>query len=168
MYQIFIVEDEIALSEPLVDYLSAKKYQVTAVSTLQAGRDFLAGTRPDLVILDLNLPDGSGLDLLDEHPAPNAPATLILTGDNNLETAVDAVRRGAFDYLVKPFAFSELQARIEALVRRAEPESPDTVLHVADLEMDLLKREVRRNDEKIDLQPREFRLLKFFRAIWFA
>ena len=85
----------------------------------------------------------------------------MLSALGEVDDRVQGLKAGADDYLVKPFAFSELQARIEALVRRAEPEAPDTVLHVGDLEMDLLKREVRRDKTRIALQPREFRLLEY-------
>jgi two-component system OmpR family response regulator len=88
---------------------------------------------------------------------------LILSALGEVDDRVKGLKAGGDDYLVKPFAFSELLARLEALVRRAKSggETPATVLRVADLEMDLLRREVRRGAERIELQPREFQLLEF-------
>jgi two-component system OmpR family response regulator len=88
---------------------------------------------------------------------------LILSALGEVDDRVKGLKAGGDDYLVKPFAFSELLARLEALERRTKSRSdaPTTVLRVADLEMDLLRRDVRRNGETIDLQPREFQLLEF-------
>ena len=88
---------------------------------------------------------------------------LILSALGEVDDRVKGLKAGGDDYLVKPFAFSELIARLEALVRRAKTggDAPPTVLRVADLEMDLLRREVRRGGAPIDLQPREFQLLEF-------
>ncbi|MBT8115084.1 MAG: response regulator transcription factor, partial [Arenicella sp.] len=115
-----------------------------------------------VIIADRMLPKVDGVTMTRTlRGSGNRTPILMLSALGDVDDRVVGLKAGADDYLVKPFAFSELQARIEALVRRAEPESPDTVLKVADLEMDLLKREVRRNDKKIDLQPREFRLLEY-------
>jgi two-component system OmpR family response regulator len=86
-----------------------------------------------------------------------------LSALGEVDDRVQGLKAGGDDYLVKPFAFSELQARLEALTRRAHSgaDAPTTVLRVGDLEMDLLRREVRRNGQLIDLQPREFQLLEF-------
>jgi two-component system OmpR family response regulator len=88
---------------------------------------------------------------------------LILSALGEVDDRVKGLKAGGDDYLVKPFAFSELLARLEALARRAKAggDTPVTVLRVADLEMDLLRREVRRGGQPIDLQPREFQLLEF-------
>jgi two-component system OmpR family response regulator len=86
---------------------------------------------------------------------------LILSALGEIDDRVRGLRAGGDDYLVKPFAFSELLARLEALARRARAEAPETTLRVADLEMDLLARVVKRAGQTIDLQPREFRLLEY-------
>jgi two-component system OmpR family response regulator len=86
---------------------------------------------------------------------------LILSALGEVDDRVLGLRAGGDDYLVKPFAFSELHARIEALMRRSRPESPTTVLRVSDLEMNLLTREVMRGGRSVELQPREFRLLEY-------
>ena len=86
---------------------------------------------------------------------------MILSALGEVDDRVAGLKAGGDDYLVKPFAFSELTARIEALVRRQRSDRPETVLHVSDLEMDLLARTVKRAGKNINLQPREFRLLEF-------
>jgi len=93
----------------------------------------------------------------------NRTPVLILSALGEVDDRVKGLKAGGDDYLVKPFAFSELQARLEALVRRSQAggEAPATVLKVADLELDLLRREARRGTQMIDLQPREFQLLEF-------
>jgi two-component system OmpR family response regulator len=86
---------------------------------------------------------------------------LVLSALGDVDDRVAGLRAGGDDYLVKPFAFAELHARIEALLRRARPEAAATTLRVGDLEMDLLSREVTRGGRRIELQPREFRLLEY-------
>jgi two-component system OmpR family response regulator len=93
----------------------------------------------------------------------NTTPVLVLSALGEVDDRVKGLKAGGDDYLVKPFAFSELMARLEALVRRAGASSgaPATVLQVADLKLDLLRREVQRGEQSIDLQPREFQLLEF-------
>jgi two-component system OmpR family response regulator len=86
---------------------------------------------------------------------------LILSALGEVDDRVKGLRAGGDDYLVKPFAFAELLARLEALVRRVDPETPQTTLAIGDLEMDLLSRSVKRGGKTLNLQPREFRLLEY-------
>jgi two-component system, OmpR family, response regulator len=131
------------------------------------GKDglFLATTESyDAMVVDRMLPGLDGLTLIRTlRASDNRTPVLILSALGEVDDRVKGLRAGGDDYLVKPFAFSELQARLEALVRRSKTstDGPATVLKVSDLEMDLLRREVRRGAEKIDLQPREFQLLEF-------
>ena len=115
----------------------------------------------DLLILDRMLPQMDGLSVLRRLRAADitTPA-LMLTALGRIEDRVDGLDAGADDYLVKPFAFSELAARVNALARRAAPTSVATRLTAGDVEMDLLRREVRRGGRIIPLQPREFRVLE--------
>ncbi len=118
----------------------------------------------DALIVDRMLPGVDGLTVIRTLRASgNRTPVLILSALGEVDDRVRGLKAGGDDYLVKPFAFSELLARIEALVRRAQSttEQPVTVLRVADLELDLLRREARRGRERIDLQPREFQLLEF-------
>jgi two-component system OmpR family response regulator len=137
------------------------------VDVAENGKDglFLATTEAyDALIVDRMLPGVDGLTVVRTLRASNdtTPA-LILSALGEVDDRVKGLKAGGDDYLVKPFAFSELAARLEALVRRSKSAGPtaETVLEVGDLRMDLLRREVNRGDKKIDLQPREFQLLEF-------
>jgi two-component system OmpR family response regulator len=131
------------------------------------GKDglFLATTEKyDALIIDRMLPGVDGLTVIRTLRASAiATPVLILSALGEVDDRVKGLKAGGDDYLVKPFAFSELLARLEALVRRAKSgaDAPTTMLRAADLEMDLLRREVRRRGQPIDLQPREFQLLEF-------
>lgn len=138
------------------------------VDIAENGKDglFLATTEDyDALIVDRMLPGVDGLAVIRTLRASDikTPA-LILSALGEVDDRVAGLKAGGDDYLVKPFAFSELSARLEALLRRAGDSGNSqqtTRLNVADLHMDLLKREVRRGESKIDLQPREFQLLEF-------
>jgi two-component system OmpR family response regulator len=116
----------------------------------------------DAIVLDRMLPGLDGLSLLQTlRSSGNNTPVLILSALGEVDDRVEGLRRGGDDYLTKPFAFSELLARLEALVRRGDAEAVETKLRVADLEMDLLARTVQRGGQIIELQPREFRLLEY-------
>ncbi len=130
------------------------------------GRDglFMAASEGfDAVILDRMLPGGiDGLRLLETlRSQNNAVPVLFLSALAEVDERVRGLKAGGDDYLTKPFAFSELLARVEALARRGKSDAPLTKLNVGDLELDLLSRQVRRAGQKVDLQPREFRLLEY-------
>jgi two-component system OmpR family response regulator len=131
------------------------------------GKDglFLATTEKyDALVVDRMLPGVDGLTVIRTlRASANATPVLILSALGEVDDRVKGLKAGGDDYLVKPFAFSELLARLEALVRRAKSgsDAQPTTLRAADLEMDLLRREVRRGGQQIDLQPREFQLLEF-------
>jgi two-component system, OmpR family, response regulator len=131
------------------------------------GRDglFLATTESyDALVVDRMLPGIDGLTVIRTlRASSNTTPVLILSALGEVDDRVKGLKAGGDDYLVKPFAFSELLARLEALARRAKSavDAPATILGAADLEMDLLRREVRRAGKQIDLQPREFQLLEF-------
>ena len=137
------------------------------VDHAENGKDglFLATTEKyDALIVDRMLPHVDGLTVIRTlRASANGTPVLILSALGEVDDRVKGLKAGGDDYLVKPFAFSELLARLEALVRRAKGagDNQATVLRAADLEMDLLRREVRRNGQPIDLQPREFQLLEF-------
>ncbi|GBR00802.1 MULTISPECIES: winged helix-turn-helix domain-containing protein [Acetobacter] len=162
--RILLVEDD-----PTVRSFVAKGLTETGHLVEQAdnGKDglFLAVSEKfDVIILDRMLPGGiDGLRILETLRAQsNATPVLILSALADVDDRVAGLKSGSDDYLTKPFAFSELLARVEALGRRGRNEAaPQTKLEVGGLEMDLLSRSVRRDGQKIDLQPREFRLLEF-------
>lgn len=115
----------------------------------------------DAVIVDRMLPKMEGLEVIRRmRGAGSRTPALVLSALGEVDDRVEGLRAGGDDYLVKPFAFAELLARLDALVRRGEPEEAYTRLRVADLEMDLLAHKVRRGGREIELQPREFRLLE--------
>ncbi len=116
----------------------------------------------DVLIIDRMLPEIDGLTIVKTiRASDNNTPVLILSALGEVDDRVRGLKAGADDYLVKPFAFSELMARLEALLRRKEVDAPQTRLEVADLQLDLLSREVTRNQQTLDLQPREFRLLEY-------
>lgn len=118
--RILIVDDEQMMAEPLADFLRVQGYGVTQAEDLAAARGHLARERPDLVLLDLSLPDGSGLSLLEQlNDSDKAPAVVVLTGSQDPNSAVDAMRGGAYDYMIKPFALGTLNERVfKALAHR--------------------------------------------------
>src|ERR1700712_3597351 len=129
------------------------------------GRDglFLAAGEPyDVMIVDRMLPGLDGLGVVKTIRAAGVQTpVLFLTTMSGVGERVEGLEAGGDDYLTKPFAFSELLARVHALGRRRPLVQAETVLRAADLEMDLISRKVRRGSQEIDLQPREFRLLEY-------
>jgi len=135
-----------------------------SVDHVENGRDALvrATLQPyDLFIIDRMMPELDGLSLVKAlRASKNAAPVLFLTALGGIDDRVEGLRTGADDYLVKPFAFAELSARVQALARRPAMSGEETVLQVADLRMDLVRRTVSRDNVEIDLQPREFLLLE--------
>lgn len=158
---ILLVEDERKLAEAVAEGLQGEGYAVTVAPS---GEDALSSVRRlhfDLVLLDVMLPRRSGLDLLADmrRTGLNVPV-LILTSRDSIEDRVLGLDAGADDYLVKPFAFAELLARIRALMRRNLPASPSS-LRIADLTLELDGRTATRGGRKLDLTAREFDLLEY-------
>jgi two-component system OmpR family response regulator len=162
--RMLIVEDDRDVSSYIANGLKQAGH---AIDQSFDGRDglFMATTETyDAIVLDRMLPYVDGLTVLRTLRASGiGTPVLLLSAIGEVDDRVEGLNAGADDYLVKPFAFSELQARIDALVRRADSASDagKTHLVVADLEMDLLRRKVQRGGVRIDLQPREFQLLEF-------
>jgi two-component system copper resistance phosphate regulon response regulator CusR len=159
--RILVVEDEAKMAEALRTGLEADQFSVSVAHTGEDGF-FLASTEAfDLVILDLMLPHRSGMEVLTALRQRQIPApVLILTSKDGVEDRVRGLDAGADDYLVKPFAFSELLARIRALLRRGKPEASDK-LSLADLEMDTAGRAISRGGKELNLTAREFDLLEY-------
>ena len=159
--KVLVAEDDADTLDYIKRGLGEMGHGVTAVTT---GRDALfhaTAEQFDAIVLDRMLPGVDGLTILRSlRSAKIATPVLMLTALARVEDRVEGLESGADDYLVKPFAFSELNARLNALGRRPAATGGETSLSAGDIEMNLLKREVLRGGRRIDLQPREFALLE--------
>jgi DNA-binding response OmpR family regulator len=158
---LLLVEDDRRVSASLQRGLQEALHTVAIAHTLADARAALEQTAFDAIVLDRGLPDGDGLELLPAlHRKVPRPFVLVLTARDQVEDRVSGLDAGADDYLVKPFSFSELEARLRALSRRPRGADPHT-LRVADLELDLLARRATRAGREILLSQREFELLAY-------
>jgi two-component system OmpR family response regulator len=160
--RILLVEDDIKIASFIIKGLRSAGYAVDHASDGEEGLD-LALTEPyDMAVIDIMLPKRDGLSLIKQlrEQKVNTPA-LILSAKGSVDDRVKGLETGADDYLTKPFAFSELLARVQALIRRASGVSDPTRLTVGDLSVNLLTREVIREGKNIVLQPLEFSLLEY-------
>ena len=159
--RILVVEDEAKVARALGEGLEREQYEVVIARTGEEGFFLVSAEEFDLVILDLMLPGRDGLQVLSTlRKRGLLTPVLILTARDAVEDRVEGLDRGADDYLVKPFAFPELLARIRALSRRGRTE-PALRLRVGGLEMDLVARRVRRDGMDVELTTREFELLEY-------
>lgn len=161
MARVLVVEDQQTLLQNLVRGLKGEGYEVVPAATGdEASREASCGAF-DVVVLDLMLPGKGGLEILREIRAGGSGTpVLILTARDSVDDRVLGLDSGADDYLVKPFAFAELLARLRVLVRRGAA-ARETVLRAADLEMDLVARRVTRAGGAVELTAREFELLEY-------
>ncbi len=160
--RILVIEDDHETATYVIKGLRENGHVVDHAADGKTGL-LMAGTEAyDALIVDRMLPELEGVAIVKAlRAAGNQTSVLFLSALGEVDDRVSGLRAGGDDYLVKPFAFSELLARLEALHRRKSAESTVTVLRVGDLEMDLLKRTVTRSGKIINLQPREFRLLEY-------
>ncbi len=160
--RILVVEDDSTMAQHIVRGLTEAGHDVDHVGD---GRDMLraaADDSLDMFVVDRMLPGMDGLSAIQAvRAAGNQTPVLILSALGDVDDRVHGLRAGGDDYLVKPFAFSELVARIEALARRATSREINTSLQVGGLYIDLLARQVFREEIEIDLKPREFQLLEY-------
>ena len=160
--RILLVEDDIDAANYIVQAFKEAGHVVTHASDGETGKHFAESEEFDIFVLDRMLPKLDGLDLLKQvREKGNNTPTLILSALGEVDDRVEGLRSGGDDYLTKPYAFSELLARVEVLGRRAGNAEAETKLRVGELELDRLSHTVHRNGEKILLQPREFRLLAY-------
>jgi two-component system copper resistance phosphate regulon response regulator CusR len=158
--RLLVVEDEKRIADFLCRGLEGAGYAVDAAGNGAEALERTHSTDYDLVILDLMLPDMDGIAVLEHiRRAKTSPPVLILSARGSLDDRVKGLETGADDYLVKPFAFVELLARVRALLRRGQPTLEK--LQVADLAVDCIRRRVTRAGETIDLAPKEFGILEY-------
>ncbi len=158
--RILIVEDERKLADYLHKGLNENSYVVDIARDGIDGRHLALEGQYDLVILDVMLPGVDGFSILASIREVKTTPVLMLTARDSIEDRVHGLQQGADDYLVKPFAFSELLARVRALLRRGGHNQVEaTVLRLADLEVDLVRRKAVRDDRRLDLTAKEFSLL---------
>jgi two-component system copper resistance phosphate regulon response regulator CusR len=160
--RILVIEDEIKLAAAISQGLQTEGYAVDTAHSGEAGLKLLREIQFDLLLLDVMLPRKGGIETLrDLRRDGFKMPVLILTSRDSIDDRVLGLDAGADDYLVKPYAFPELLARVRALLRRNRPESASQ-LHLADLAMDLNQRTAGRGGKSLDLTSREFDLLEYF------
>lgn len=160
--RVLVIEDDAETGSYLRRGLREQGHVVDIATNGRDGLFMATSEAYDILIVDRMLPHLDGLSVVKTARATGLKTpVLFLTTMSGVGDRVEGLEAGADDYLVKPFAFAELSARINALARRPPMAQVETVLKVADLEMDLISREVRRAGLDIDLQPREFRLLEY-------
>jgi DNA-binding response OmpR family regulator len=159
--RILIVEDERQLARHISSALTRRGHNPSACHNGAHGLQTALDASPDLIVLDLNLPDLDGFSVLTRLRQVNSPArVLVLTARGEVENRVKGLKAGADDYLAKPFSMEELVARVEALGRRGTAPTAADLLEVADLHMDVHHRRVTRAGKTVALSPREFDLLQ--------
>src|SRR5258708_3490308 len=160
--KILVVEDQTRLAHLVKQGLTERAYTVTTVGNCAQARDALCEDNFDLIILDLGLPDGDGLDLLREWRRSGfKEPVLILSARDGVQDRIKGLDLGADDYLSKPFSLEELLARVRSQLRR-QSDVKETVLEHGDLRLDLVKQTARLNGQPVDLTRREFALLEIF------
>ncbi len=159
--RILVVEDDAPLANFVRKGLEAEHYAVDVASDGELARQMALETGYDLVVLDLNLPKLDGISVLNAiRPQKPSLPVLVLTARSRIEDRVQSLDTGADDCLIKPFSFTELSARVRALLRRG-PRIVETTLRVADLELDRVARKVERAGKNIELTSKEFALLEY-------
>ncbi len=160
--KILVIEDDTTLSHFILKGLSDAGFNAVPAMDGEEGLSLLLSDKFDLIILDLMLPKMNGLQVLHELQTRGIDCpSIILSAKHSVEDRVEGLQKGAEDYLVKPFSFNELLARIQVLLRRVQRSTKDTVLEFNGLTINMETREVTRDGTRIELHPREFVLLHF-------
>ena len=160
--KILIVEDEKELAQDIVKYLSGQNYVCEVAENYNQATDKIAVYQYDCILLDLMLPDGNGLALLEQLKRENKQdGVIIISAKNSIEDKVKGLQIGADDYLAKPFHHSELSARIHSLIRRKQFNSSN-IVQQNEITIDLLGKTVKVNNIDISLTKKEINLLLFF------
>jgi DNA-binding response OmpR family regulator len=162
--RILVVEDEETISDPLVESLEREGFEAQVAGTIAAAREALHRSSPDLVLLDVMLPDGDGRDLArDVRKASDVPIIMLTARGEEIDRVV-GLELGADDYVVKPFSFRELLARIKAIMRRGRAMDRPAPLAIGDITLDPAARTVAKHDDDVELAAREFDLLHLLMA----
>lgn len=160
--KILIIEDEKELAKSIVEYLSKESYLCEIASTFKEAMNKVELFNYDCILLDITLPDGNGLRILEELKKENRQdGVIIISAKNSVDDKINGLQIGADDYLVKPFHLSELTARIYSIIRRKQFNNANIVKQ-DELEIDLLAKTVSVNNEPITLTKKEFDLLIYF------
>ena len=160
--RLLLVEDDATIAAYVAKGMKEVGFAVVHAPDGPAGLELAIGESFDVAVIDIMLPGLDGLSIIDEVRRRQIRLpVLILSAKRSVDERVEGLKKGGDDYLTKPFAFSELLARVEALIRRYSSVPESTSLHIADLDIDLLSRTVTRSGQRIELQPREFGLLEF-------
>jgi DNA-binding response OmpR family regulator len=160
--RVLVVEDDRKIATFVADGLKQAGYAVDVAPDGTEGLHLATTTNYDAAVIDLMLPGLDGLALIERLRSKRiATPVLILSAKRTVDDRVKGLRAGGDDYMTKPFSFSEVLARIEALIRRATRQTQPTSLSAGDLTLDLLSREAKRADQALPLQPREFALLEY-------
>lgn len=160
--RLLIVEDDSKIASFIIKGFRQAGFAVDHAADGEEGLQLALAVTYDAAIVDIMLPELDGLGLIGElrRQGINTPV-LILSAKRSLDDRIKGIQKGGDDYLVKPFSFSELLVRVQALIRRSSRTVEPSSLTYGDFSIDLLKREVIRSDKKIELQPREFALLEY-------
>ena len=159
---ILVIEDDRSTADYICSALTAEGHTVDIQNDGNSGLKYAVAAPYDVLIVDRMLPGMDGISIVKTMRSAGVSApVLFLTALGGVDDRVEGLEAGGDDYVVKPFADAELIARVNALARRPPTRQEATVLTVADLEMNLISRKVRRGDQEIDLPPREFKLLEF-------
>jgi len=160
--KILIIEDEIELSKSIAEYLSGGIYLCEFATTFTQAMNKIEMFQYDCIVLDIMLPDGNGLAILEELKKQNKQdGVIIVSAKNALEDKIEGLQLGADDYLTKPFHLSELMARIYSIIRRKQFNNSNIIIQ-NELQIDLLAKTVMINDKNINLTKKEFDLLLYF------
>jgi DNA-binding response OmpR family regulator len=160
--RLLVVEDDKKIASFVADGLKQAGYAVDVAPDGTEGLHLATTTNYDAAVIDLMLPGLDGLALIERLRTKRiATPVLILSAKRTVDDRVKGLRAGGDDYMTKPFSFSEVLARIEALIRRATRQTEPTSLSVGGMTLDLLAREAKRGDQALPLQPREFALLEY-------
>ena len=159
---VLLVEDEPSITEPLAESLAREGFETKVAGTVGEALELAPQLQPDLVLLDVMLPDGSGFDVCRELRQTSHVPIIMLTARGEEADRIVGLELGADDYVIKPFSAREVVARIRAVLRRTDTPAPaaDRPIEIGELRLDAAKREVTKNDDVVELSRKEFELLK--------